>query len=966
MKHVYLYIIIAILALLSACAPEKPTDQEILDSRTVTDLEVSYSMGGAAVQTLEFSHFAGTKTLDVQLNDNNLVWNIVSDQEWCQVISSSGKGPGQAVIKVDTNDGFVARDPATLTFVAGDFRGFTLTVSQSATAFILSQPYFLSSKGGDDFIVLVTTEGGTEWDYVSDDFLTVTPANTETDGEYVTTTLMLHAADNANASRMGKVTLKSGAESEYIYVYQFGTEYNYDESGNILLPGTASSVSLTVPEFAVADVIVPGKYVNYEMGEAMDGFCTLKLSLGDNLSDCSEQREVETALLLSNASASLVLLPVFVQDYIPANGLVTAKGMQLFAAAVAAGESTAVWETDGIVCLKGDIDMDGVNDWSGIGTLARPFKGHFDGGNYAVLNLRNATSGLFNFSEDATIRNISLGKGSSVVNKKVFGATGCLGAIVSVAKNTELTNCRLLGEVNFGGTSENDDPLVYVGGIVGWADAQSRISGAKVTGKVTVSSASGSDVTCYLGGIAGLCEGAVSGCEMLGTASFSSGINTVYAGGIEAALPASSQVERNSFMGTLSLGGSAGTAVLGGLYGLMASDRSFDATLDVSAIQGAIELNSFRAAATTCIYAGGFTGQVAPGVSLGLKGYSAQTNISVIPSGYTAKYLCEGGFLGGCDPAGKAGLLTFEGLTSSGVLSGRYETAVAITVRRNWLGGIAGYVNGAANFSNCTNLGKIGASDGADYCAKSNGYGEICGGIAGYAHGGDVNFTKCTNQADITNHMYNNNGVTGVSEGMYTPPVGGGILGAFNYGTTVESYKLTITDCVNTKNIFGYRGYNGGIVGYCLNADISGCKNTGRLSNGANDQTAYRGGIAGAAGNANITDCQSNADVAALVYGSADYGCAGGILGLVCGDEAVTITGCAAYGTISADKKATTKPEYPGGILGMGSDETTITNCRFGGKVQGIEVTEDNVDTPAIVVGNGLGTLSGISYWNGK
>ena len=169
------------------------------------------------------------------------------------------------------------------------------------------------------------------------------------------------------------------------------------------------------------------------MSEPKDGFCTLTLTMADNLSDCSEQREVAASLLLSDASASLVELPVMVQDYIPAHGLVTARGMLLFAAAVEAGESTAVWETDGVVTVKGDIDMEEAIDWPGIGSAAVPFTGRFDGGNFAIDNLKDTPNGLFNYCEGASIKNVTLGKGCSIVNKQAFGTVGCFGGIVSKA-----------------------------------------------------------------------------------------------------------------------------------------------------------------------------------------------------------------------------------------------------------------------------------------------------------------------------------------------------------------------------------------------------------------------------------------------------------------------------------------------------------------------------------------------------
>lgn len=964
MKHLYLYII-AILSLLVSCAKEKPTDQEILDSRPVRDLWVTYSVDGAEVHALNFSHFAGSKTIDISINDDGLIWTLESNRDWCKVISSSGKGPGKAVIKVDENDGFDPRENATLTFVAGDFSGFKIPVTQKATAFSLSQSYYIASKTGGDFTVSVTTEGATEWTISSDDFLTVFKGETQDIGEYKTTTLSILASDNGSSSRMGKITLSNGEDFEYIYVYQFGTEYTYDGDGRILLPGTESTVSVTVPEFAVEEVIAPGKYVSYEMSEAKDGFCTLTFTLAENLTDCSERREVAASLVFTKAY--IIELPVMMQDFISAHGLVTAKGLMLFAAAIEAGESTAEWETDGVVTLKDNIDMEEAIDWPGIGSAAVPFTGRFDGGNFTIDNLKDTPNGLFNYCEGASIKNVTLGKGSSIVNKKAFGMVGCFGGIVSKAVNTEISNCRLAGSVEFAGASDEDEPTIYVGGIVGWADAQSRITGAKVTGSVTLSSPSGAADLCCLGGIAGLANGTLTGAELTGSVVYGGGINEVYVGGIQAILPESAQVGDNSFMGKITQKGTGTYLALGGLYGYLQSSRSFDAATDVSVSNGTINFENFAKSASTSTFVGGFAGQLVGGASLAFKGYNVLTKIAVTSSNLTGIYACMGGFLGGCDPQEKAASLSFEGLISSGTISGNYATGTTMTIRRYWLGGIAGYVNGPATFVSCTNQGAVGATDGDVYCAKSNAYGEIAGGIAGYAHGGDVSFTKCINQADIATRLYNNNGVTGVYDGMYTPPVGGGILGAFNYGTTIEPYKLTMTDCVNTKNIFGYRGYDGGIVGYCYNATISGCKNTGRLSNGANDLAAYRGGIAGAAGNATITDCQSNSDITASITGSANYGCAGGVVGLIRGDEKVAISGCSCFGTLEmADPNKTGLPLCPGGIVGRGSDETTITDCRYGGKVYGIEITENNVDTQTLVIGNGAGTISGITYWSGK
>ena len=201
---------------------------------------------------------------------------------------------------------------------------------------------------------------------------------------------------------------------------------------------------------------------------------------------------------------------------------------------------------------------------------------------------------------------------------------------------------------------------------------------------------------------------------------------------------------------------------------------------------------------------------------------------------------------------------------------------------------------------------------------------------------------------------------------MYTPCIAGGILGGFNYNTSLESYTLTMSSCTNIREVSSYRGFTGGIVGYCYNASIKSCTNQGRLDNGTNDLSAYRGGIAGGAGNATVTESTAVCDINAKVYGSADNGSAGGVVGMARGDDPVKIDGCAYFGKLQANKMATTQPEYPGGILGCGTDNCTVSNCKYGGSVQGVEINDNNVTTKRNVVGNEAGTVSGITYWNGK
>ena len=48
----------------------------------------------------------------------------------------------------------------------------------------------------------------------------------------------------------------------------------------------------------------------------------------------------------------------------------------------------------------------------------------------------------------------------------------------------------------------------------------------------------------------------------------------------------------------------------------------------------------------------------------------------------------------------------------------------------------------------------------------------------------------------------------------------------------------------------------------------------------------------------------------------------------------------------------------------MSYDGCTVSNCKFGGNIQGVEISENNVAANA--VGNGKGVISGIGYWGGN
>lgn len=972
MKYIYRYILILSTLMLAASCVEKISDADILAGRDRTTIEVSYALAGTEVKSMTVASSSVKKTLEVIVNNENLKWNLESNRDWCVVVPEEHRGSGSVTLSIAANEDFESREPATLTFVAGDYRGFEITVNQNATAFIIGQPYFISGLEGSTYNVNVTTVAGTEWDFEADNWMEVTKGTPSSDEEFTTTTLTISALANEGASRYGRIKLSAGEETGAINIYQFGSEFSYDEAGTMVLDGEQGvNFSVTAPAYIVSNVQAP-KFAKATVTENGDGTSTVDFVFNENLSDCSLTRQVELALQLSNASASVVGLPAIVQDYIPANGLVTGKGMAAFAKAVAEGRSTTDWEDNGVVTVKGDIDMSEVTGWTGIGTVDSQFKGQFNGGGFEITNLKNTSAGLFAYCKGATIKNVILGEGCSLYfDKKYTGERGgAFGGIVSDAEETTVTECQFNGAMDFAGANDNGEPA-YIGGVVGYADMNSSVTKSRMGGTIKLSAGTQS-MLCYVGGIAGWTEGAVTENEMTGELKLSSGISHVVAGGITSSLPEKTVASSNSFMGKVTLGGTSSNVIIGGLYGSVSSDRNFDNASDKSVTIGSISIDSYQNAATTEIFAGGFVGKMQPGYALAFKGYDCQTNISLdqTVNQRKASYICLGGVLGGCNPETASKSVHFENVTNSGVYSTDYVRAEAHTSRA-FIGGLAGIVNGDAIFKSCINNGEIGKVTSGDRGNNKAGYIMVMGGIAGVVLGGDAEFADCENKAPITNMHYSNHGPNATNGLWYSACSSAGILGAFDNRPSSVSGTLKMTKCSNDSRIIAYRGIGAGIVGFARNAEITSCTNLGPLgqTSGNINNSGFKGGIACWLTQSSIDNCVAKCDV----FCSDPASCVqspGGILGIATGGG-VSVTNCSYYGAITHayETKKVDGVEVPapwacGSIVSTPEEDTIISNCRFGGTVKGIEVTENNLSV--YITGNGLGQVSGTTLWNGK
>lgn len=126
--------------------------------------------------------------------------------------------------------------------------------------------------------------------------------------------------------------------------------------------------------------------------------------------------------------------------------------------------------------LVNNIDLEN-ESWNGIGTITNSFKGHFDGGNHTIRNLKivNESSeticiGLFGQIDKASVKNITI-RGTISIKKDLSVQDYC-GGICGQANNSLIYNCHNECVISVNGENNNMfsmEDISYVGGICGYA-----------------------------------------------------------------------------------------------------------------------------------------------------------------------------------------------------------------------------------------------------------------------------------------------------------------------------------------------------------------------------------------------------------------------------------------------------------------------------------------------------------------
>ena len=556
--------------------------------------------------------------------------------------------------------------------------------------------------------------------------------------------------------------------------------------------------------------------------------------------------------------------------------------------------------------LTANIDLK-KEEWTPIGTLqgeeVRPFQGTFDGGGHQITNLKISNggqyAGLFGYTEGAVIKSCN-------VTGKINGYNYTGGIVGYADANTKILNCSFQGNVKGKGEGR--------GGIVGYMSGGGEVSGCFVTGTVTGDR--------EVGGIAGYGVGTIKNCYALAnvTATATATATGVNAGGI-AGYAYGVTIENCYYSGEVSAknyaGGIAGTAwrgtiqncvslaesVSGSDYVNRIAGYNYNATLTDNYAWNGTKVNNATVSADDA------TGL--NGADLTYAGGTLSPQFSeIFGSDNSAWKFTKDGLpilndVGGTQFSELPKCMTGVGFDGFGIKTNPYLIEDVEDLKL-----LAEKVNSGTDYA-----GKY-FKQTADIDLENEPWtpiGKEYNHFKGIFNGGGYKIThlKITSSNEkiglfgfVSNATIQNCNVTGEIEGNNFV---GGIVG--NAGDNTH-----ILNCSFQGNVKGYLDYVGGIVGNTSSGcEVSGCFVTGKV-----EGLQRVGGIAGQ-GIGTIKNCYALADVTARTA------IAGGIAGRAYN---LIIENCYYGGKVSAGSFA---DNSAGGIAGetYGSPDssTKIKNC---------------------------------------
>ena len=332
-KPKYLLLTLLTLAIFASCS-KKPVPEPIHNKHVfpeiekaepqpdLSDLVVDFSCEGLEDGHLTLDFYAVRLPIEVSMNKENVRWTVESNRDWCSVRQEEHRGPGSILLMVDANENFFPRDTATLTFVAGDYRGPKISVSQDCTGFIISQPYFFVGKDGGDIAFTINLKPGYSGSGINSayDLGCTVKSYQNSDGSYYVVFTYSYSK-NTGSTRFDifEVFCEYGGWNwDHWFpaaVTQFGNDIERDSYGRIILDGNVDSkLSFQFPEMMVRGFDMPD-YITPDVKSNGDGTVTITLTFPKVVRNYSGYIDSYVDFLLRSESCPYVSLPVVRRYY---------------------------------------------------------------------------------------------------------------------------------------------------------------------------------------------------------------------------------------------------------------------------------------------------------------------------------------------------------------------------------------------------------------------------------------------------------------------------------------------------------------------------------------------------------------------------------------------------------------------------------------------------------------------------
>ena len=946
-QHLYIFIAVVVAAFTVGCTANQTDDTPPVVP--VGDIEITCSFDGEECASIRTSPQGKIISVNVEINNPGIYWTPVSNKEWCKVVEEKHYGNGSFKLDIAANNSFYLRDEAIITFVAGEYSEQILTVTQDGNIFIVDKKYEAMTKEASTFSFTLST--AYEYEFETSDWITTSVAakRTETDLEgksYDVVTIEAQIAENSSNSRYGYLNIKRRGEDEiheHLNFWQFGTEVAYDEAGNLLIDAQdAKPLEVRFPTALVKSVSCPD-WATVTNVENDDDSSSYIFTCQDNPSDASYVRDLSP--VFSFFGGTELILSFIKQNFYDVGGIISSRGLALLAKTYNEGGNCDKWKTDGKLLILNDIDMSDIEDWTPIGTAARPFVGEFDGGYKSIKNFKSAKS-FFGYCGEATAAvagddtDIDTSIGTSATIRNFLFDSSCeltlsgnvaanqhIASLAQSITNTTVSDCMSYASITLDGLTATSKINVYVGGLVAESDATSKIEKSKFSGTIAnkdntaLSTTSTNQGVAYVGGIVAHTSGVVeeSAFEYAANISHASIIQSSYIGGIAGYTEATSLLKNNEMKGNISYSSlrqatgykndSSRYCYVGGISG------STKGTIEACTFNGRLNSNSN----IKSVFIGGIIGYL-DNTTAKLLNNNTSKSSSIIITG-AARYVNAGSLIGGLN----FGTYTFDFTNDTGLIENTIQAGSesdGYTTSTLFVGGlIGGFSNGTGTASIEIIAPKWNGKIAINFTPSVTWSNVAVGGILGSA-GESAETLTATYKVNISKAQ--NNGIievdTTTGSVIKSPVFIGGILG-WNYGGSTiadSTLKGSITWISTNGKANGYAVATGGIVGGVDHGDttISGCKveNADIYSGSYNNNGPNTGDFA--------TKNKFTLNFTGGIIGTYRY--------KIDTSGELTITNCSCTGNINAFRGGV------GGIAGCVID-ATITNCQFSGKMEYIK-----------------------------